>query len=51
MRTFPVGVFAQMKLSRYIVLLAILMVALIAIIANASHWIGAEWASLITTHQ
>ena len=46
MRTFPVGVFTLMKLSRDIVLLAILMVALIAIIANVSYLISTEWALL-----
>jgi hypothetical protein len=35
-----------MKLNRYIVLLAISIVVLIAIIANVSHWISTEWASL-----
>jgi len=41
------AVCAQMKLSRYIVLIAILMVVLIAIIANVSHLISSEWASLV----
>jgi len=41
------AVCAQMKLSRYIVLLAIFMVVLIAIIANVSHLISSEWASLV----
>lgn len=35
-----------MKLNRYIVLLAILMVALIAIIVSVGHLISTDWASL-----